>query len=254
MTAFHKAIIPAAGLGKRMRPLSSYIPKPMLPLGKKPVLHHIVDEIRAAGVKEILIPTRSDHEEIGEYFQDDGNITIKIDDSAGGPGEAVLTGEEFVDGSPFLVIFSDAPLAGEKTEKVIQGMSEIFQKNSPDAVMSIYPVPKKEAGSRGIVKLADQKTNGLFEVETIIEKPDSISISEPMASTCRYLFTPDLFDALKNAERDEDGELQLTAGVNELLRKGGTVLATSLPKGLKRHDTGNFDGYAKAQAAFGQYK
>jgi len=251
MASVNKAIIPAAGMGKRMHPLSSYVPKPMLPLGRKPVLHHIVEEIRAAGIEEILILARTDHKAIRDYFQDKPNITIGNDDSAGGPGKAILKGEQFAGGESFLVVFSDAPLGGEEPGQVIREMKKVFQQHSTDAVLSIYPVPEEEAGSRGIVRVDEMKKGeGLYRVTDIIEKPESISISKPMASACRYLFTPKIFDALKAAEKDEDGELQLTAGINELLKEGHEVLGLTLPEGITRHDTGNFQGYFRALNSF----
>lgn len=114
MSSINKAIIPAAGLGKRVRPLSSYLPKPMLPLGKKPVLEHIVEENKASGILDILIITRSDHREVKDYFESHNNVSICIDDSVGGPGKAILEGKNFTEGEPFLVVFSDAPLSGKK--------------------------------------------------------------------------------------------------------------------------------------------
>lgn len=250
-TSVNKAIIPAAGLGKRMHPLSSYLPKPMFPLGKKPVLHHIVNEIRAAGVDEVLILARSEHDMIREYFQSDPHITIWTDDSAGGPGEAILEGESFVEGGSFLSVFSDAPLGGEVPEKVIVEMKDIFQQYDADAILSIYPVPEKEAGSRGIVKVHEVDAGkGLYRVTDIIEKPENISISQPKASSCRYLFTSKIFSALKSAERDEDGELQLTSGIKELIKEGHEVLGITLPEGISRHDTGNFKGYFNAWNRF----
>ena len=246
MKVINKAVIPAAGLGKRMQPLSSYISKPMLPLGKKPVLHHIVDEIRAAGITEILIRARSEHQSLRDYFKEDSDITIETDDSAGGPGEAVLAGKEFVGDHPFLVVFSDAPLSGKKSEKVIREMVEIFQCHSPECLMSIYPIPKEETVSRGVVSIAEKKEERLFQIESIMEKPDIVNTSQPKASACRYLFTSKLFDALRKAERDQEGELQVTAGVNQLLAAGRDVLGISLPEGIERHDTGNFEGYNSA--------
>jgi UTP--glucose-1-phosphate uridylyltransferase len=251
MPSVSKAIIPAAGLGKRMHPLSSYMSKPMLPLGRKPVLQHIIEEIRAAGVEEILILSRSEHKAIRSYFQDRSNITIEIDDSAGGPGEAILKGERFAGNGSLLSVFSDAPLGGEEPEVVIKKMKELFQQHDAEAVLSIYPVPEKEAGSRGIVKVDDLNSRrGLYRITDIIEKPGSISISEPMASACRYLFTSRIFSALKSANRDKNGELQLTAGIKELIKGGHKVLGITLPEGITRHDTGNFKGYFRALNSF----
>lgn len=251
MSAVNKAIIPAAGLGKRMQPLSGYLPKPMLPLGRKPVLRHIVEEIRAAGIKEILILTRSEHQAVFDYFEDKSNITIKVDDSAGGPGQAVLEGREFAGDENFLVVFSDAPLEGGHREQVVREMAKTFEKNSADASLSIYPVPEKEATSRGIVRIEEiAEACQAVKITDIIEKPDHIRISNPWASACRYILTSEIFDALDNAEPDESGELQLTAGIKVLLERDRKVLGVPLPDGIRRHDTGNFKGYFKALANF----
>lgn len=251
MSIVNKAIIPAAGLGKRMQPLSGYLPKPMLPLGKKPVLHHIVEEIKSAGIKNILIVTRSDHRTLIDYFDKKDGITVKVDDSAGGPGQAVLQGREFAGEENVLVVFSDAPLEGDHREQAIREMSEVFEKHSADACLSIYPVSEKEAESRGIVKVKEKvEVNRVAEITDISEKPENISTSKAWASTCRYIFTPEIFDALDNAKRDEGGELQLTAGIKVLLERGSKVLGVPLPDGLTRHDTGNFSGYYKALDGF----
>lgn len=251
MASVNKAIIPAAGLGKRMRPISSYLPKPMFPLGKKPVLQYIVEEITAVGIQEVLIITRSDHQAVFDYFEDRPNITFKIDDSAGGPGQAILEGSDFIGEDPFLVIFADAPLGGRYREQAIGEMIETFERKSPRVVLSIYPVIKKEATSRGIVKVEDHHDAvRRFKVTEILEKPDEIRTSHPWASACRYIFDAGIFDALNAADSDEEGELQLTAGINKLLEQDREVIGIPLPEGIKRYDTGNFEGYFEAFTRF----
>lgn len=251
MSSINKAIIPAAGLGKRMRPLTSYLPKPMLPLGKKPVLEHIVDEVKASGITDILIITRSDHRSVINYFGDKSNITIKIDDSAGGPGQAILEGSDFIGEDPFIVVFADAPLEGRYREQAINSMIEAFQNKSPEALLSIYPVTKREATYRGIVKGEEKiEATKQIKITNIKEKPEELHTSHPWASTCRYILKTEIFDALRSADRDENGELQLTAGIKKLLDRNREVIGVPLPKGIKRHDTGNFEGYFEAFARF----
>lgn len=232
-----------------MRPLTSYLPKPMLPLGKKPVLEYIVKEIKDSGISEILIVTRSDHRAVIDYFGRHENVRIRIDDSAGGPGKAVLEGKSFVGNESFLVVFSDAPLSGGKPEQVIHEMIKVFEKYSADSVLSVYPVSEEEANTRGIVSVEEKgklPSNKTYHVTDIKEKPDKLNVSNPLASACRYIFTDNIFDALEDAETDENGELQLTAGINVLLEREYKVFGIPLPAGTSRYDTGNFKDYFDA--------
>lgn len=128
-------------------------------------------------------------------------------------------------------------------------MIKIFEKYSAESVLSIYSVSKEEANSRGIVRVGENVGRGSkrsFHITDIIEKPNKLEVSNPAASACRYIFTDKIFDALGDAEKDKNGELQLTAGIKELLEKDYEVLGDPLPDGISRHDTGNFEGYFNA--------
>lgn len=253
MHQVRKAIIPAAGLGSRMHPITSYLPKPMMPLGRKPVLQYIIDEIKEAGIRDILVVNRSDQPAVVDFFKDTGGVSFVTDDSAGGPGEAILKGRTFADGESFLTVFSDAPLRGKDPGRVIRNMVCLFEEEKPDALMAVYRVSKGEASARGIVELNDETRSGsspTIKVSAIEEKPDRINRNHPWASACRYLLSPDIFDALEEAKRDPNGELQLTSAIQVLLKHGKRVRALPLPEGIQRYDTGNFEGYFEALKDF----
>lgn len=253
MDSIRKAIIPAAGLGKRMQPLSSYLPKPMLPLGKKPVLQYVVDELMAAGIREICIVTRSEYDSIISYFEDFEEITFVIDDSAGGPGRAILEAEDFINGEDFIIAFADAPLEGKNRFKVLHKLINKQDRSAADALLSIYPIPKEEISSRGIVKLEEELKSGrTVKIRDLIEKPKDAGADKkhPWASACRYVVTEEIFTSLKNVEPDEGGEIQLTAGIKHLIEGSRRVLGMPLPEGVQRHDTGNFEGYFRALKRF----
>ncbi len=251
MSQISKAVVPAAGLGTRMEPISSYLPKPMLPLGRKPVLQHIVDELQQAGIQEIGLVIRSDHQAICEYFGNHSAISLIEDNTASGPGGAILKAEEFIGGDDFVVIFSDAPMRGSNRSEYLQRLMTLKQNRKVGAVLSIYQIPKSEISSRGVVSFEEQEFSKEAPVglTDIIEKPSDEEISR-WASACRYVLDGDIFETLKSITSDQKGELQLTPAIRDLIATGETVVGLPLPNQLQRYDTGNFEGYFEAFGDF----
>lgn len=248
MSNITKAVIPAAGLGTRMEPLSNYLPKAMLPLGKKPVLQHIVEELKEAGIEEIAIIARSEYEVIFEYFDEESAITFIVDDSRSGPGGAILKAEKFIGCNSFVVAFSDAPVCGSERGDYLRDLISIKSKKTMKAVLSIYPIPESEISSRGVVGFEQQQISEgkIVQLTDIIEKPSKDQDFRLWASACRYILDGDIFDVLREVSAGENGELQLTPAIRKLIRKGESVGGYPLPENLTRHDTGNFEGYFEA--------
>lgn len=252
MSEITKAVIPAAGLGTRMKPISDYLPKPMLPLGKKPVLQHIVEELRGAGIKEIGIIARSEYESIFEYFDDEPGISFIIDDARSGPGGAILKAEKFIGHEDFVVVFSDAPIYGAGRSDYLKSLIRSKELNKMKTMLAIYPIPESEVSSRGVVTFEPQKIDEgeIVQLTDIIEKPSKEQDLRLWASACRYILDADILDALKKVGLDENRELQLTPAIRQLIQKGESVGGCPLPKELNRHDTGNFAGYFEAFSDF----
>lgn len=248
MSEITKAIIPAAGLGTRMKPISDYLPKPMLPLGKKPVLQHIIDELKGAGIEEIGVVARSKYKTIFEYFDDVPGISFIIDDSRSGPGGAILKAEKFIGHEDFVVVFSDAPVYGLGRAEYLRNLINIKSSRKIKAMLAIYPIPESEVSSRGVVAFEQSQIaeGEIVQLTDIIEKPSKEQDFSLWASACRYILDADIFGTLKEVGTDQNGELQLTPGIRQLIQKGESVAAYPLPKELKRHDTGNFPGYFEA--------
>lgn len=254
MSKITKAVIPAAGQGKRMRPLTNYLSKAMLPLGKKPVLQHIIDELKMAGINEIAVILNPDDELTANYFKVDKSIHFIFDDSFSGPGGAILKAEKFVNEEDFIVAFSDAPLKGQKKSRVVESLISLKKQKNIVGALAIYPIKEEEISKRGIVKWSGSKKIENDEsvlLSNIIEKPES-SVEQPWASACRYVFDANIFDALKKVSKDDSGEVQLTPAISQWLQNGKKVVGYSLPEGISRFDVGNFKGYFEAQQAFMQ--
>lgn len=252
MGNIEKAIIPAAGVGTRMRPLTDYLPKPMLPLGKKPVLQHIAEELKEAGITEMGIVIHPAHEHLYSYFSDWNEITFIRDDTTSGPGGAILQAEEFVGGDEFITVFSDAPVKGEDRGIYLKELTEAKISDEAGVVLSMYSIPKTEVSSRGLVLPEREKFTDVVRLTDIIEKPpiSEYTGDRQWASACRYVLDTRIFDELKNSERDEGGEIQLTTAIRRLIKKEIPVWGVPLKKNLVRYDTGNFSGYFEAFEAF----
>jgi len=246
MSAISKAVIPAAGLGTRMYPISKYLPKPMLPLGKKPVLQHIVEELEEVGIDEIAIVARTEHQAIFGYFDDHPAITIVEDNTASGPGGAILKTEEFVDGEDFMVVFSDAPIQGKGRAKHLKKLIGSKYKYEAKAALSIYRIPKEEVSSRGVVTFVEQEPSGeVVKLNDMLEKPPKSTVESRWASACRYILDADIIQALRGV-KTEKGERQLTPAIRQMLHQGHSMVGLPIPKDLHRYDTGNFEGYFEA--------
>lgn len=254
MSNITKAVIPAAGLGTRMEPISNYLPKPMLPLSKKPVLQHIIEELKDAGIEEIAVIARSEYETIFEYFDDESGITFIIDNSRSGPGGAILEAEKFIGTNDFVVAFSDAPIYGSDRADYLRDLINIKSNRKMKAVLAIYPISESEISSRGVVRFEQQQVSEgeMVQLTDIIEKPSKDQDFRLWASACRYILDADILEVLKEIDTDENGELQLTPALQVLIKEGYSVGGYPLPKNLKRHDTGNFEGYFEAFRDFAE--
>lgn len=252
MSTITKAVIPAAGRGTRLRPLTEYLPKPMLPLGRKPVLQHIVEEVGAAGIEEIALIVRSDQKAVFSRYSGFSGLELLVDDSFSGPGGALLKAEEFVAGSNFVTVLADAPVRGPGRERHLNELINLRKTDEAAAALSLYRIPGSEAGDRGVVAVEEREgpEKSPLQITGMTEKPPAGNNGKRWASACRYVFGPEIFEMLKKADRAEKGELQLTAGIRQLIKEKRPVLGLPLPDGLKRYDTGNFEGYFEAFSAF----
>jgi UTP--glucose-1-phosphate uridylyltransferase len=252
MKNIKKAVIPAAGSGTRMEPISRYLPKSMLPLGKKPVLEHIIDELKEASIEEIAILTKSNQAAVFKYFMHDRKVDLIIDDSESGPGGAVLNAEEFVGGDDFVVVFADAPVKGDARGEYLKELINIKNGKNAEAVVAMYRIPESEETSRGVVVFEEEEPSEEKPVRLTdnIKKPSKDEDVGRWTSACRYVLSPKIFDALKEIDPDDKGERQLTHAISHLIDEGNPIFGYPLPNTLKRYDTGNFEGYFEA---FGEF-
>jgi UTP--glucose-1-phosphate uridylyltransferase len=261
MTTIRKAIIPAAGLGTRFLPVTKSMPKEMLPIIDKPVIHYVVEEAVDAGIEDIIIITGRGKRAIEDYFDASPELEMRLKDQKKieqlkqlkeisdfpgihyvrqkepmGLGDAILKAEKHIGNEPFAVLLGDDIIVNSQscTGQLMSVFSR-FQKS----VISIELLPPEKISSYGIIKGTEIEPD-IFAIQDIIEKPTPDSAPSNMGAVGRYIFVPEIFDCLKRTSPGVGNEIQLTDAIR-LLLKEQPVYAYKF-RG-KRYDTGDKLGY-----------
>jgi UTP--glucose-1-phosphate uridylyltransferase len=266
----YKAIVPAAGLGTRLLPATKSQPKEMLPVGRKPVVQYVVEELQAAGLSQILIITGRRKRAIEDHFDPDpvllsvleeaGNETMLSElayiqyksrffytrqSSPKGLGHAVSLGTDFVDDEDCVVALGDSLIAGEEPAAALRAMMQAHRDLKAAAIVAVEHVPADETHRYGIVSLkgAEPAPGEPVAMADIIEKPPRGTAPSTLAVAARYTFSPAIFEALARTPPDRRGEIQLTDAIKLLAQMGQPVYVWLLRPDQRRYDVGNFESY-----------
>jgi UTP--glucose-1-phosphate uridylyltransferase len=251
------AVVPAAGLGTRLRPLSSAIPKEMLPVGGKVALERIVDELILAGVTQaIFVLSAAKEPLIRNYFgtqfsTSDGTITIEyaIQTEMRGLGDAVLCASKYIPkGEPFVVALGDAVFE----EPVTGGLLGRVMQSAVNSTMSVavQEVAESKISRYGVVAPAEASSSTHFAIRTIVEKPEIQDAPSRFAVAARYVVPSIVLQILQTTPPNvQNGEIQFTDALRVLLAHGNGQ-AVPLVNGEARHDLGNKESYYKAFLTF----
>jgi UTP--glucose-1-phosphate uridylyltransferase len=270
----NKCLFPAAGYGTRFLPATKAVPKEMLPILTKPLLQYGVEEALSAGIKNMAIVTGRGKRAIEDHFDNAyelesqlvgtskeyylKEITEIIEKSTFtyvrqkkmlGLGHAILSGEPIIGKEPFAVFLAD-DLCDYEEKSVISQMIEIYTQYQC-SIVAIEEVPMSQTSKYGIIsgKLVDN-SNTIYQVSSMVEKPETVDAPSNMAIIGRYILTPDIFDILKAIKPDRNAEIQITDALN-IQAKEGKVIAYKF-KG-KRFDCGSVTGYLEANNFFLKY-
>ena len=267
-----KAVIPAAGLGTRFLPATKALAKEMLPIVDKPTIQFIVEEALAFGIEDILVVTGKSKRSIEDHF--DSNFELEynlkekgkddllklVDESTGirlhfirqshprGLGDAVLQAKAFVGNEPFVVLLGDdlMDINGTKTPLTKQLIDDYEATHA--STIAVMPVPHEEVSAYGVIAPQGEGVNGLYSVETFVEKQNPEDAPSDLAIIGRFLLTPEIFDRLEKQEPGAGNEIQLTDAI-DALNKTQRVFAREF-KG-KRYDVGDKYGYMKTSIEYG---
>ena len=264
-----KAVFPAAGLGTRFLPATKASPKEMLPLVDKPLIQYGVEEVVASGIESILIITGRDKAAIEDHFDisfelehvlkergrqeafeqvraisEIANISYIRQKQALGLGHALYQAKDFVGDEPFAVILPDDVMDAETP--ALKQLIKVYEKYDAPVIATMRI--EGEAISRfGVIDAIEVESN-VFKIRDVVEKPKFEDAPSDMAVIGRYIFTPELFDAIEQTKPGAGGEIQVADAIRILLEKNRPYYAVKLD-GV-RHDAGDKLGFLIATVEF----
>ncbi len=265
-----KAIVPAAGLGTRLLPATKSQPKEMLPVGRKPVVQHVVEELQGAGLHQILLITGRRKRAIEDFFEPDPELVAKLQQAGNemllqdlaftesasqffftrqsplrGLGDAVSLGADFIQDEDCVVALGDSLMWADDPSLPLQAMIAAHVSLGAAAIVAVEQVPPDETHRYGIVSIngAEPPPGQPVRMTDIIEKPARGSAPSNLAVAARYVFSPAIFEALKRTPPGNKGEIQLTDAIRLLIQMGLPVYAWTFKPGQRRYDVGNFESY-----------
>jgi UTP--glucose-1-phosphate uridylyltransferase len=242
MTRIRKAIFPVAGLGTRFLPATKAIPKEMLPVVDRPLIQHVVDEARAAGIEHLIFVTGRNKSVIEDHFDrqfeleltltergkkaelellsDDlpppGNVSFTRQQLPLGLGHAVWCARELVGNEPFALLLPDVLVQNPKTclEQMIDAAGGLDPKAN---IIAVEEIPAANVESYGVVGIG-KKHGKAFEITKMVEKPKPAEAPSNLIITGRYILQPEIFGLLGKQGAGTGGEIQLTDAMIELAR------------------------------------
>jgi len=258
-----KAVIPVAGYGTRLLPLTKVLPKEMLPILGRPVIQILVEELAAAGIEEIVIVTSTRKHLIQEHFAPDPmleqylrntgkdreaeevrkigadvRISFTYQHGPWGNGGAVLNAASIIGNEPFLVVWGDELFVSE-----VPRTTQLIEAFSGDPVVGLTPVAPIDAPRYGIPELGEGKAAGVWEIKRIIEKPAPTEILSGFACAGGYVVTPEIVELLRKLGSHAVGEIYLTHALDAYARK--SLLCGKILEGTW-HDIGTLPLYLRA--------
>ena len=267
-----KAVVPVAGFGTRLLPVSKSLPKEMLPVGRKPVVQYVVEELEEAGIRSVLFITGRGKSAIENHFDRDAQLRAKLTENGKeellatlayedasmeflytrqseqlGLGHAIRLGEGFVQGEPFVIALGDSIIESQGDASVLRRLIDAFERTGAAAAIAFEEVPKADVSRYGIAAPSAEPLRGLgddvFRIHSLIEKPTPDEAPSCLAIAGRYVVDAAVFDALRRTQPGAGGEIQLTDAFRILLDGGKALIGVRFRPGERRHDIGSFDSY-----------
>ncbi|MGA2494969.1 MAG: UTP--glucose-1-phosphate uridylyltransferase [Roseiarcus sp.] len=233
-----KAVLPVAGLGTRLLPATKTIPKEMLPIVDRPIVQHVIDEAREAGVEEFIFVTGRNKSVIEDYF----DTSYELEDilrrggktkerealmaalpKAGfasftrqhaplGLGHAVWCARKLVGAEPFALLLPDmVTMAGARKSRCLAQCVEAYAEHGGN-IIAVEEVAYEQTCQYGVVAVGADFGQA-FEIKGMIEKPANGTAPSNLMISGRYILQPEIFDVLENIGKGAGGEIQITDGM-----------------------------------------
>ncbi|MGP4715823.1 UTP--glucose-1-phosphate uridylyltransferase [Psychrobacter sp. T6-6] len=283
MNKITHAVIPVAGFGTRMLPLSKSVPKELLPLGNRPAIHYVVEEAIAAGIKHIVLVGHAQKSAIENYFDvnaeldnqlrhkgkdeladslnwlpEDVTVSMIRQGKALGLGHAVLAARPIIGEHDFAVLLPDVvldPFTNDMSADNLAFMIDAFAKDGHSQIL-VDQVADEDVHKYGIAKLSNNSkvndhvdVNTSFKVAGFVEKPSLAEAPSKLAVVGRYIFSNHIFDYLADTKASVGGEIQLTDAIDALISKYGVHVTTMRGDS---YDAGDMRSYMQAFIYFAE--
>lgn len=274
-----KAIFPVAGLGTRFLPATKAMPKEMLTVVDRPIIQHVVDEARMAGVEHFIFVTGRNKGVIEDHFdrqyeleevlknrgkEQELNDLERILPPPGatsftrqqeplGLGHAVWCARDIAGTDPFALLLPDVLVMPEgegclaQMNQVYNQLRERHGENAKINVIAVEEVPPEQVSSYGVVGIGEPEADGLWPVLSMVEKPPVASAPSNLIIMGRYILQPEIFDILSNQERGAGNEIQITDAMKRLMQD--QMFFAYKYKG-RSYDCGSKLGFLAANVAF----
>ncbi len=270
-----KAVVPVAGLGTRLLPATKSQPKEMLPVGRKPVVQYVVEELEEAGIRSILFVTGRGKSAIENHFDRDPELSRALAASGKdellsalayedadveffytrqseqrGLGHAVGLAATYAEGDPFAIALGDSIIESRVSPSVMKRLADAFEQTGAAAAIALEEVAPDDVSRYGIAAPDGDPLPGfqgdVFRLRDLVEKPAPAEAPSRLAIAGRYVVTSAVFDALGRTDPGKGGEIQLTDAFRIMLHEGKTLIGLRLRPGERRHDIGNFESYFRS--------
>jgi len=276
-----KAVVPAAGLGLRMLPISKSVPKEMLPLVDTPVIQYVVEEAAASGIETVIFVINDSRTALVRHFAPAPALEDCLAESGGlreaaslrrlsrrlemrfvrqaeprGVGDAIACAAAEVGDEPFAVLLADNVIDADvpcirqlmDAHQAVGGCL-VAAREIDAAQSSSFGVLLTEALDRSSGRANAEGNGRLLRVRDLVEKPAAGMVGSGFGVYGRYVLEPEIFSCLRSIAGESPGEIQLTAALSLLCRQGGMV--HMLRFAGEHYDTGDKFGFIKASIAFG---
>ena len=268
-----QAIIPLAGLGTRLLPLSSVIPKELLPINGKPNLEYILEECIESGIRQFIFVVPKNRPSIKKYFFNDNfykkiikkkkndkrlkkvfkrikryqkMIKFVYQNKPEGTGQAVLKCKKYIKGSHFLMLLADDLIVKKNCSKEMIAL----HKRTRGSVIATKKVERKTVSRWGILGFKNRSKNS-FLINEVIEKPKLSESPSNYAIIGRYILPKKILSVLKNQGKGKGGEIHITDAIRTLVRRNEKFYG-NIFKG-KYIDCGTLEGFVKSSVTVSKY-
>lgn len=268
-----KAIFPVGGLGTRFLPATKSMPKEMLPVVDKPLIHYAFEEARAAGIEQFIFVTgrnkhaiedhfdhvyelqthlsvtqkRRELDRISEWLPDAGNISFTRQQQPRGLGHAVWCARHLIGDEPFAVILADDMVLAKQG---CLAQMVAAHRTSGGNMLGVMDIPREKTASYGIVDIDSKTKTGnkkLVLAKGLVEKPAPEKAPSTLSIIGRYILQPEIFSVLEKQKPGAGGEIQLTDAIAKLI-KTDDVFGYRFD-GV-RYDCGSLVGFVAANVAY----